>query len=96
MIRTQLHDDGAGGLVVVREDDCQQILDWNRAMYAMNDGYSRSRALRRAASIPPIVAELWLNRYGVNIYEPDHRKAVLRLLDSNEWLWLRTAPGRLS
>jgi hypothetical protein len=51
--------------------------------------------MRRAASIPNSIVEKWRTELGVDIYNPDHFPAVRRLLNSSEYLYLRTAPGRL-
>lgn len=96
MIRTRfVTDPMTGDLVVHREADVEPILEHNKALAADGDGYSRSRELRRAASIPMAVIEKWRNELGVNVFDPDHKPAVRRLLNSSEYLYLRTAPGRL-
>lgn len=84
-----------GDLVVHREADVEPILEHNKALAASGDGYSPSRELRRAASIPMAIVEKWKNELGVDVFNPDHLPAVRRLLNSNEYLYLRTAPGRL-
>jgi hypothetical protein len=50
---------------------------------------------RLAALIPPEVVELWHNEYGIDYWNPDHKPAIRRLLNSNEWQWLRTNNSRL-
>lgn len=74
--------------------DVESILDHNKALQNWDDGYSPTRELRRVASIPVVVIEQWL-REGIDVFNPDHREAVRRKLNSNEWRHLRTAPGRL-
>jgi hypothetical protein len=95
MIRTRLVEDGDGSLIVHREADVEPLLEANKALYTMNDGYSPSRELRRAASVPMAIIEKWKNELGVDVFNPDHKEAVRRLLNSSEYLYLRTAPGRL-
>lgn len=96
MIETRYIEDAmTGDLTVIRSDDVGPALERNKALQTFNDGYSPSRDLRRAASIPLIVVELWKNQYGIDVLNPDHRPAVRRLLNSSEWAHLRTAPGRL-
>lgn len=95
MIHTRLVDDGDGSLIVHREADVEPLLEANKALSTLNDGYSPSRELRRAASIPMVIIEKWKNELGVDVFNPDHREAVRRLLNSSEYLYLRTAPGRL-
>ena len=84
-----------GDLTVIRGADVEPILEHNKALYSMNDGYAPGREWRRAASIPLVIVEKWRNEHGVDVFNPDHMPAVKRLLNSNEYLYLRTAPGRL-
>lgn len=84
-----------GTFLIETRQDVQAHLDRNKAMQTHNDGYSDSRDLRRAASIPDIVAVKWLNEDGLNIFDPAHADRLKRKLNDPDWRWLRTAPGRL-
>jgi hypothetical protein len=95
MIHTRFVEDSDGSLIVHREADVEPLLEANKALATSGDGYSPSRELRRAASIPMIIIEKWRNELGVDVFNPDHKEAVRRLLNSSEYLYLRTAPGRL-
>jgi hypothetical protein len=88
-------DPMTGDLTVIRGGDVGPNLELNKALYNSGDGYAPSRELRRAASIPMEVVEKWRNELGVNVFDPNHKEAVRRLLNSREYLYLRTAPGRL-
>lgn len=88
-------DPMTGDLTVHRGEDVEPILENNKALAASGDGYSPSRELRRAASIPMAVIEKWRNELGVDVFDPDHKPKVRQLLNSSEYLYLRTAPGRL-
>lgn len=93
---TTIIRDNVDGVLVERVQDVEPFLDANKADYnSGRSGYTPSRAMKHVASIPPIVAELWMNRYGVDVFNKDHAGAVRRLLNSNEWRYLRTSPGRL-
>jgi hypothetical protein len=84
------------GLVFHSTQDVEGILDLNKA--AFNDGtrgYTPSRDLRKIAEIPLIIAEKWKNELGVDVFDKNHADAVRRLLNDPEWLYLRTAPGRV-
>lgn len=76
-------------------EDVEPVLDENKRLFNLNDGYSPSRELRRVASIPASIQTKWLVELGVDVMNKDHWPAVKRLLNSNEYLYLRTAPGRL-
>lgn len=95
MIDTRFYEEPDGGLTVVRLDDCESVLERNKALQSFNDGYSPSRELRRAASIPAVIVEKWKNELGIDVLNPDHLPKVKQLLNSSEWAYLRTAPGRL-
>lgn len=95
MIRTRLEEDSDGSLIVHRLADVEPILELNKALATSGDGYTPSREMRRAASIPFAIVEKWRNELGVDVLNPDHIGAVRRLLNSNEYAFLRTAPGRL-
>ncbi len=84
-----------GGWDIAVRQDADPFLDMNRAMANENDGYSPSRDLRRAASIPIGVAMKWLIEEGLDIYDPDHGERLMRKLNDPDWRYLRTAPGIL-
>lgn len=94
-IQTSYHEDSDGALIVHRKADVEANLEANKALYTLNDGYTPSREMRRAASIPMAIIEKWRNEHGIDVFNPDHIGAVRRLLNSNEYAFLRTAPGRL-
>lgn len=84
------------GRIIVRSSaDVEANLEQNKALANAGDGYSPSRELRRAASIPNIIIEKWLTEEGIDVFNPDHWPAVKRKLNSNEYAYLRTAPGTL-
>lgn len=47
------------------------------------------------ASIPIGVQYKWMSELGVDIHNKDHQEKVKQLLNSSEWSYLRTNPGRL-
>jgi hypothetical protein len=84
-------------LLVMGQQDCTPILEHNKRL-ANNgeDGYSPSRELRRVASIPNILVEKWLKEEGINVFDRNDWPRVAAKLDSSEFAFLRTAPGRVS
>lgn len=96
MIRTRfVEDSSTGDLIVHREADVEPLLNDNKALYNAGDGYTPSRELRRVASVPMVIIEKWKNELGIDVFDPNHKLAVRRLLNSSEYLYLRTASGRL-
>lgn len=79
--------------------DVAPMLEQNKAMATHNDGYSPSRELRRVASIPYAIGIKWLNEEGWWFMDaskdPDVALKLAAKLNSNEYLYLRTAEGRV-
>jgi hypothetical protein len=80
---------------IVSTFDTTPILEQNKAMYSHNDGYSPTRDLQRVASIPLILWMKWLNEEGWDAFDPACEHKLNQKLNSSEYLFLRTAPGRL-
>ena len=79
--------------VVHREqEDVNIILDANKAI--QNDEQISKDGIKNGwwhyATIPNIIIEKWLNEFGVNVYNKDHKKAVYRLLNQPEYRYLKT------
>lgn len=89
-------DNGDGTYTIKSEQDAlSDILDMNKAMATHNDGYSPSRELRRVARIPAVLQLKWLQEEGWDAYKPENWNRLKAKLNSSEYLYLRTAPGRL-
>ena len=90
-------DDDNGGLLIHSVQDVAPVLERNKALQTANDGYSPSRELRRVAFIPNILRLKWLNEEGWDAYRPDlYGEKLVAKLNDPEWLFLRTAPGRVA
>lgn len=87
-----LSDDGVFTERLVQ--DCEPVLEINKAMTLHNDGYTPGREMRRAASIPMGVVLKWREE-GIDIFNPNHAYAIKRKLNDPEWRYLRTADGKL-
>lgn len=87
-------NNGDGTFTVRETQDVESILDNNRAMSLHNDGYSKDRTLRRAASIPmTIIADYRSN--GVNLLHPDNSEDLKKIMNDGDYSKIRTAPGRI-
>jgi hypothetical protein len=53
------------------------------------EGQGMGKDMRLAASVPVQVIFEWIDKYGINIYNPDHKEGVTRLLNSSEYRYLR-------
>lgn len=94
-VRHYIEDEEHGKFKIHSFQDSEAILDENKAMATHNDGYSPSRDLRRAARIPPIIALKWLNEEGWWMWDPNCADKLKAKLNDPDYLWLRTATGRL-
>lgn len=94
-IRHDWIDNADGTVTVVSTQDVEAALDQNKAMANHNDGYSPSRELRRAAFIPQIIINKWLNEEGWYALDPANADKLKKKLNDPDYLYLRTAPGRL-
>ena len=85
--------DEDGGKTLIHEvTDVTDIIEGNlTAQTDGSGGWSKSREWRKAAEIPIAVAEYWKIQYGVDVLNPDHKNAVIKLLNSSDWRKLRTA-----
>ena len=96
-------DNGVDGIVQKRSLDVKPILENNKRLITQNDGYSPDRSLKRIASIPVVVLEIWCKEYHKdqnkgNWFElpKDIQKKILReKLNSSEFKFFRTSEGRL-
>lgn len=82
-----------GELVVYREQDTTPYLEANKSR-RNNFVARRGSGLRMVADVPNIVVEKWMRELGVNIFDRNHAKKVQQLLNSNEYSYLRTSPGK--
>ena len=101
LIKTTYHSDDMNRQVVVeRNVNYKPIIDHNKKMFTHNDGYSKSKDLKRVASIPTLVLELWTKEYnGSNnwfaLKKEEQQKILKKKLNSNEFQYFRTAQGKL-
>lgn len=82
---------------ITYEQDATPLLDANKAAY--NDGtngwMSKSREMKKVASIPAIILMKWLTEEGIDYRNRNHWPAIIRKLNSNEYLYLRTSSGQI-
>ena len=101
LVKTTYHSDDMNKQVVIeRNVNYKPIINHNKKMYTQNDGYSKSRDLKRVASIPTLVLELWTKEYNGTgnwfaLPKEVQQKILKTKLNSNEFQYFRTAPGRL-
>jgi len=97
---TYMKDDMEGKIVTKEEVNINPHIQHNKRLYNLNDGYSKSRDMKRVASIPTIALSVWANEYnGSNNWfglPVDVQKKILKKkLNSNEFRLFKTAEGNL-
>lgn len=90
-----LRTEADGSLHLESHQDAQPFLELNKAQYTHNDGYNPDRTMRRVASIPNILIQKWLEEEGWDALDPANEKKLKAKLNDSQYLYLRTAPGRL-
>tara|TARA_R100000781_G_scaffold108561_1_gene73158 strand:- start:2168 stop:2500 length:333 start_codon:yes stop_codon:yes gene_type:complete len=97
---TFLLDEKEKQIVVKEEVNIDPHIKNNKRLYNLNDGYSKSRDLKRVASIPTLALQVWANEYnGTNNWfalpKETQKKIMKKKLNSSEFKYFRTAEGRL-
>ena len=90
------------GVVHERKIDHKPIIEHNKKLYTQNDGYSADKGLKRIASIPTIVLEIWAKEYNKDqnngnwfaLPKDVQTKILKEKLNSSDYRYFRTAPGR--
>ncbi len=85
------YDESSDTTIIRYEQDVEPILDankWdlNHADRKMGDG------LVHVARVPVGIQLEWFVKYGVRMWDKNHRGRVNRLLDSNEYKFLKRLP----
>jgi hypothetical protein len=101
VVETFSYDEMTDSMTLTRTQDCTAIIERNKALQNDNSHWRNQAGntpegidMRLLACIPVIVEEKWARDHGVllsQIHDPDMRKAALRLLNSNEWRWLKAS-----
>lgn len=75
------YDDATDTTIITYEDDAQGVLD--QCQEDSNHADRRMGDMVHVARVPPSVQMKWFVEHGVQMWNPDHRKAVNRLLDGD-------------
>ena len=86
------YDPDGDRCIIRRTVDHAPLIEANKRLASSWDGMwnHRDRSMRLAARIHAGDLNFeWLQKYGIRSWDKNHRKAVLRLLNSNEYRYLR-------
>lgn len=74
--------------------DAEPAIERNRRLQNDTD-HSRKGEWWYVGHIPNAIIAKWHQDYGIDVFNKDHRDAVLKKLDDPEWRYLRTGLGRI-
>ena len=95
-------DNDKDGIIQKRSLDIEPIIENNKKLFNQNDGYSSDKGLKRIASIPVVILEIWCKEYHKDqnkgnwfeLPQETQKKILKEKLNSSEFRYFRTAPGR--
>ena len=93
-------DEMENKIVVNEEVNIDSHLKHNKILLNQDDGYSKSRDLKRVASIPTLALSVWAKEYNGDgnwfaLPKEVQSKILKTKLNSNEFKYFRTAEGNL-
>lgn len=95
VITEYLYDEPEDRLVIKRTQDVEPYLDANKAAFNESPEHGRWKGdFHHAARIPNVIVEQWLKE-GINVFRKEDWPKVRAKLNSNEFRYLRTKPGRI-
>lgn len=80
-------DEDGGTWRFRREQDATPILDANKE--AQSESWDKRSDMWHAAHIPTIVMYEWMEKHGVEFWNPNHKEGVKRLLNHPDYRYLR-------
>ena len=92
--------ENGGEVGIIDEQNITPHLKHNKELYNHNDGYSKSRSLKRVASIPMLALQIWAKEYNGKsnwfaLPKETQNKILKKKLNGNEYQYFKTAPGNL-
>ena len=98
--KTRYIQESDGKLTIHNQQNLNPLMERNKKLYNQNDGYTPSRDMKRIASVPPLILQIWTKEYnGTNNWwalPKDTQKKIMRTkLNSSEFRYFRTAEGSL-
>lgn len=88
-VETFHYDEETDTFAIQRAEDVGIVLDRNKELANHTTGWNADKTMRHAASIPIGVIYEWITKHGVNLFNKNHQDGVKRLLNSNEYRYLR-------
>ena len=77
-----------GEFAIEHVENLQPLIDSNKRL--QQEDHKRADEMRLSARIPATVYYEWRNKFGVDLFNPDHKDGVRKLLNSPEYRYLKT------
>jgi hypothetical protein len=95
-------DNDKDGIIQKRSLDIEPIIENNKKLFNQNDGYSSDKGLKRIASIPVVILEIWCKEYHKDqnkgnwfeLPQETQKKILKEKLNSSEFRYFRTSEGK--
>ncbi len=100
-IKTKYIQESDGKLTINNQQDVNPLLKRNKELYNHDKGWvSSAKEMKRVASVPPLVLQIWANEYNgsrnwFSLPKEIQRKIMRTKLNSSEFRYFRTAEGSL-
>ncbi len=92
MTTTHDYDHATGESVIGSHQDVSVVLEVNKILQN-SDTYSK-KGIKNSwwhyASLPMVLIEKWKNEHGIDVFNKDHNKAVLKKINDPEYRYLKT------
>ena len=98
--KTRYIQESDGKLTIHNQQNLNPLMERNKKLYTLNDGYTPSKDMKRIASVPPIILQIWTKEYNGNnnwwaLPKETQNKILRTKLNSSEFRYFRTAEGKL-
>ena len=98
--KTRYIQESDGKLTIHNKQNHNPLLERNKKLYTQNDGYTASRDMRRIASVPPIMLQIWAKEYNGTrnwwaLPKETQKKIMRTKLNSSEFRYFKTSEGSL-
>ena len=74
-------------------EDIQPLIDSNKRL--QQEDHHIKDDFRLSARIPMTVYYEWKSKYGVDLFNPNHKEGVRKLINSHEYRYLKTTNRRI-
>ena len=82
------YDNPTGQFAIEHIEDIQPLIDSNKRL--QQEDHLMKDEFRLSARIPVTVVYEWKNKFGVDVFNNNHKDAVRRLLNSPDYKYLKT------